>query len=120
MDQLLDNALDPDAADDPLLNARKQAAPAEPSLPQMPSREQVTEAMAVLLPAIRGCAMGQSGLATAAITVRNTGRVAAVKVTGAPFAGTASGRCMEGVVRRARFPRFRQSMFRVKFPLAIR
>ena len=75
--------------------------------------------MTVLLPAIRGCAMGQSGLATAGIVVRNDGRVASVEIAGAPFAGTASGRCMEGVMRRAQFPRFKQAIFRIKFPFAI-
>ena len=72
-----------------------------------------------LLPAIRGCAMGQSGLATAGIVVRNTGKVASVRVTGAPFAGAPSGRCMEGVVRKARFPAFRQASFRVRYPFSI-
>jgi hypothetical protein len=63
--------------------------------------------------------MGQSGLATAGIVVQNDGRVASVSVTGAPFQGTASGRCMEGVVRRARFPPFKQPSFRVQFPFSI-
>jgi hypothetical protein len=63
--------------------------------------------------------MGQTGLATAAIVVRNDGRVASVEIAGPPFAGTASGRCMEGVMRRAHFPRFKQNIFRVKFPFAI-
>lgn len=111
VDALLDEALDP--------NARRVEAQVQTALPEAPSREEVTEAMAVLLPAIRGCAMGQTGLATAGIVVRGDGRVASVELSGAPFEGTASGRCMEGVLRRARFSRFRQPTFRVRFPFAI-
>ncbi|MDH5670874.1 MAG: hypothetical protein OEZ06_01935 [Myxococcales bacterium] len=118
MDQLLDGALS--GPPEPTLAAKKPASAAPSELPMMPSREEVHEAMAVLLPAIRGCAMGQSGLATASIIVRSDGRVASASVAGAPFAGSPSGRCMEGVVRRARFPRFKQPTFRVKFPLSIR
>jgi hypothetical protein len=118
MDALLDEALSP-AARRNELEARQQAALAANTIPATPSRDEVTQAMTVLLPAIRGCAMGQSGLATAGIVVHSDGRVASVDVAGAPFAGSASGRCMEGVIRRARFPRFSQPSFRIKFPLAI-
>jgi hypothetical protein len=118
MDALLDEALSPKARRDELA-ARQQAALEADAPPPTPSRADVTQAVAVLLPAIRGCAMGQSGLATAGIVVNSDGRVASVDVAGAPFAGTASGRCMEGVLRRARFPRFTQPSFRIKYPLAI-
>jgi hypothetical protein len=118
MDALLDEALSPKARRDELA-ARQQAALDPQAPPPTPSRADVTQAVAVLLPAIRGCAMGQSGLATAGIVVNSDGRVASVDVAGAPFAGTASGRCMEGVLRRARFPRFTQPSFRIKYPLAI-
>jgi hypothetical protein len=112
VDDLLDQALSPGAR--PVAEAAAQA-----ELPEAPSREEVTQTMTVLLPAIRGCAMGQTGLATAGIVVRADGRVASVELSGAPFADTASGRCMEGVIRRARFSRFRQPTFRVRFPFAI-
>jgi translation initiation factor IF-2 len=118
MDALLDEALSPKARRDELA-ARQQAALEATAIPPTPSRAEVTQAMTVLLPAIRGCAMGQSGLATAGIVVHSDGRVASVEIAGAPFAGSASGRCMEGVIRRARFPRFSQPSFRIKFPLAI-
>ena len=112
VDALLDEALSGSGA-----RPAPAAGPAE--LPEAPSRDEVTQAMAVLLPAIRGCAMGQTGLATAGIVVRGDGRVASVELSGAPFEGTASGRCMEGVLRRARFSRFRQPTFRVRFPFSI-
>ena len=118
MDSLLDEALAPRAQRDPG-RARREAALQQDTLPATPSREDLTKAMTVLLPAIRGCAMGQSGLATAAIVVRADGRVAGVEVAGAPFSGTASGRCMEGVIRRAQFPKFTQPIFRIRFPFAI-
>lgn len=113
VDDLLDQALANPA------DRRVSAVAVEPAIPEAPSREEVTQAMAVLLPAIRGCAMGQTGIAAAGIVVRGDGRVASVELSGAPFAGTASGRCMEGVIRRARFSRFRQPTFRVRFPFAI-
>ena len=118
VDDLLDEALSPEHRKQALAAEREKAKSAA-TLPLMPARGDVQQAMAVLTPALRGCAMGQSGLATAVITVRNDGSVAAVRVNGAPFAGTASGRCMEGVVRRAKFPRFRQPTFRVRFPFKI-
>lgn len=118
VDDLLDDALAGS-------NQRRAAAEADRALaapvsvPVAPSREDVTRAMTVLLPAIRGCAAGQSGLATIGIVVRNDGRVESAAVSGAPFEGERSGRCMEGVVRRAKFPRFQQSTFRVQFPFAL-
>ena len=118
MDALLDEALAPAAQRNELAHQRELAIH-DDELPLTPSRDDVTKAMTVLLPAIRGCAMGQSGLATAGIVVRNDGRVASVEIAGPPFAGTASGRCMEGVMRRAQFPRFKQAIFRIKFPFAI-
>jgi len=118
MNDLLDQALTP-AQRANEARARQALGPAGESLPLSPGRDDVTRAMTVLLPAIRGCASGQSGLATVAIVVRNDGRVESAAVSGAPFEGERSGRCMEGVVRRAKFPRFQQSSFRVQFPFAI-
>ena len=114
----LDAVLD-DAFADRRAHAAKALANEAAALPLAPSRDDVTKAMTVLVPAMRGCAQGQSGLATAGIVVRNDGRVESVTLSGSPFAGTASGRCMEGVVRRARFPHFRQAAFRVQFPFAL-
>jgi len=53
------------------------------------------------------------------IVVLSDGRVESAELNSGPFQGTASGRCMEGVVRRARFPRFKQANFRVQFPFAV-
>lgn len=110
--------------DQALSAPRKAAAPAKPFLPSneppvTPSRDDVVKSMSVLIPAIRGCAQGQSGVVTLNISVHNDGRVESAAASGAPFEGTASGRCMEGVTRRARFPRFQQPSFRVQFPFSL-
>jgi hypothetical protein len=107
---------------DQALTGEKQAPPTAavaPTLAQTPSRDDVVSSMSVLVPAIRGCAQGQSGLAPMSIVVLNDGRVESAALSSGPFQGTASGRCMEGVVRRARFPHFKQANFRVQFPFAV-
>lgn len=121
VDDLLDQALASSTAKKEQERAdRALAAQAQANaIPVAPSRDDVTRAMTVILPAIRGCAAGQSGLATVGIVVKNDGHVESASVTGAPFEGERSGRCMEGVVRRAKFPRFQQSSFRIQFPFAI-
>ncbi|HET6336556.1 MAG TPA: hypothetical protein VFG30_25205 [Polyangiales bacterium] len=121
IDDLLDQALSSTAAKQEQARVAQadRALVAANTIPVVPSRDDVTRSMTVILPAIRGCAAGQSGLATVGIVVKNDGRVESVSVTGAPFEGDRSGRCMEGVVRRAKFPRFQQSSFRIQFPFAI-
>lgn len=126
-DTVMDAVLD-DAFSGPEQRAKERAAeqraaralaPQQQELPLSPSRDDVMKTMSLLVPAIRGCAQGKSGLATVAIVVRSDGHVESAAVSGPPFAGTASGGCMEGVVRRAKFPRFKQASFRVQFPFAI-
>jgi hypothetical protein len=119
IDALLDDALSPEAkrAEQARADAAQAAKP-QP-VPITPSRDDVAHTMSGLQLAVRGCAMGQTGVATAALLVRYDGRVSTVQVTGAPFAGTASGRCMEGVLRNAQFPRFRQPTFTVRYPFSI-
>jgi hypothetical protein len=121
IDDLLDQALSSTAAkqEQERVARADRALEAANTIPVVPSRDDVTRSMTVILPAIRGCAAGQSGLATVGIVVKNDGRVESVSVTGAPFEGDRSGKCMEGVVRRAKFPRFQQSSFRIQFPFAI-
>jgi hypothetical protein len=121
VDDLLDQALSSTAAKQEQERTARadRALAASNAIPVVPSRDDVTRSMTILLPAIRGCAAGQSGLATVGIVVKNDGHVESVSVTGAPFEGDRSGRCMEGVVRRAKFPRFQQSSFRIQFPFAI-
>ncbi|HKP55085.1 MAG TPA: hypothetical protein VJV78_00110, partial [Polyangiales bacterium] len=120
VDSLIDRALEETGTPSLTLGRGSNPSAAAPAgVPLAPSREDVTRTMTVLLPAIRGCAGGESGLATLGIVVRNDGHVENVTVSGAPFEGARSGRCMEGVVRKAKFPRFQQSSFRVQFPFQI-
>jgi hypothetical protein len=114
MDEMIDDALA-----HPKAKGGRAPAPAPAAVPLAPSRDDVVKAMGTLVPAIRGCAQGQSGLAPMTIVVKNDGHVESAALSGGPFQGTASGGCMEGVVRRARFPRFQQASFRVQFPFAI-
>jgi hypothetical protein len=58
-------------------------------------------------------------MAVATIVVRGDGTVASVGVGGGPFAG-APAACMEGVMRSATFPPFRQTQFRVQYPMSFR
>lgn len=113
LDSLLDNALSADARHPE--QTRVEAA----ALPVTPSREEVANAVASVQTAMRGCAMGETGIANAALSVRNDGKVTSAQVTGAPFAGTSGGRCMEGVLRSAHFPRFKQPTFSVQYPVSI-
>jgi hypothetical protein len=115
IDSMLDQAFSPTAR--PADKANQPAAPT--AVPPAPTRDDVVKAMSVLIPAIRGCAQGQSGMAPVSIVVHSDGRVESAALSSGPFQGSASGRCMEGVVRRARFPRFSQPSFRVQFPFAI-
>lgn len=118
-DTNIDNMLDQALTGEKRAVAAAPAATTPPVLPQTPTRDDVVSSMSVLVPAIRGCAQGQSGLAPMSIVVLSDGRVESAALSSGPFQGTASGRCMEGVVRRARFPRFKQANFRVQFPFAV-
>jgi hypothetical protein len=123
LDTLLDNALSPEARAAEL--AREQRPPAQPQPApsqqpsETPSRSEVAQAMSGLQRAIVGCAMGQKGVAQAVLTVRNDGSVVTAEITNAPFAGTASGRCMEGALRSAHFARFSKPLFSVRYPFSI-
>lgn len=111
-----------DALLDEALVGPGRAAPqaSAPALPETPSAADVTGAIKVLVPAIRGCAGGQQGVAVLSLVVGSDGRVRDARIEGAPFVGTAAGTCMEGVARRARFPRFARPTFRVQLPLQLR
>jgi hypothetical protein len=98
---------------------RRAALAAAAAVPWVPARDDVIHAMRELLPALRECAQGQTGLATADVMVSNDGHVQMVGLTGHAFGGTPSGRCMEGVLLRAHFPRFRQASFRMQFPFLL-
>jgi len=96
------------------------AAPPEANLPESPSRSVVTRVLGGLMGRMRRCAGDQVGMANARIRISNDGTVASVSIAGSPFGGTPQGSCMEGVVRRAHFPRFRRPTIDLTFPFSIR
>jgi len=126
LDSVLDMALGgrPAAGGTRTVANMQAAAPAmaAPSgdLPSTPSRGDVARTLGRLMSQIRQCAGDQVGLANATILVRSDGSPASVAIGGHPFGGTPQGACMEGVLRRAQFPPFRQNTFRVNYPFAIR
>jgi hypothetical protein len=69
---------------------------------------------------LRACAGDQVGMGLATILVRSDGSVASVTVGGNPFGGSPQGACMEGVLRSAQFPAFRQTTAQVRYPFNIR
>jgi hypothetical protein len=94
--------------------------PSEPeSLPESPDRDDVIAAMGSVEGAVRDCAAGRSGVSNITITVvGNSGRVSSALVEG-EFAGTPEGSCMARAVRGARFERFAQPTFRVRYPFSL-
>jgi predicted Zn finger-like uncharacterized protein len=93
--------------------------PAGESLPSTPSRDDVLTALKAVAPKVSACGGGQSGLATAKITVAGpTGRVTGVDVSG-QFAGTPVASCVAKEAGKAKFPRFATPTFSVTFPFKI-
>lgn len=104
---------------DSLLSGAVGGKSSAPDLPDTPSRKQVFDALKAVQPAVKACGRGEHGTATAAITVNGgSGRVTNVSVSG-PFRGTPQEPCIERAVKRAKFPRFKRSSFRVSFPYVI-
>jgi hypothetical protein len=97
----------------------KASAPAasKSNLPRTPSRDQVLKALRGVQPAVSACAKGRrGGMAIADIVVGSSGRVKSVRVSkvGGPVAS-----CIARAVRRARFPKFADRTFSVKFPFKL-
>lgn len=85
------------------------------SLADTPSRDDVMSAMSGVKGKVANCK--GSGVATARMTVSgSTGRVSSASVTGVTGAAQS---CVERAVKTARFPRFQQSSFTVKFPFKL-
>jgi outer membrane biosynthesis protein TonB len=117
LDTLLDSALSPEARRAELNHT--EAPPSAAALAPTPSTQDIARALGSVQFAIRGCAMGQTGAVTAALSIRSDGRVTSAQIIGAPFAGTPAGRCMEGALRSAHFTPFKQAIFSVRYPLSV-
>jgi hypothetical protein len=111
LDQLLDHAVDDEPA--PTTTDDRETG-AEPAVTG-PSREQVRSSMEAVRPALAECAAGRHGLAQVQVTVSPSGRVRAVRVTGA-FAGSAEGSCMARAARGAQFAAFEGEPFTAQYP----
>ena len=111
IDDLLDGALSGK-------EKTKAAAEAPASdLPKSPSREQVMSALNAIKGDVASCGKGQAGVATVAVSVAGaTGRVTNAQVNG--VTGPA-GSCVAQAVRKAQFPKFQSSVFKVTFPFKL-
>jgi hypothetical protein len=111
IDDLLSNALTPGSGSKP----KAAAAPkVDDNLQPKPTRDQVLEAMNGVKNEVQGCAQGATGVAFAEVTVSGaTGRVTNAQISGQTGA---VGSCIARVVRKAKFPKFKESTFQVKFP----
>ena len=87
-------------------------------LPERPTRSQITTVLSALNGPVRFCANGRTGTAPVMIEIGNDGLVRSARVTG-EFAETTEGRCIEDVVRRARFPAFRAPEVRLIYPFVV-
>lgn len=118
MDTLLDDAV---SGPPPSMPASKQVNAKSPKvLPHKPTAEGLRAAIKVLSPAIRGCAMGGRGRVDMVVVLRSDGSVLSARVAGPPYAGTTGGTCMEGALRKARFPAFSAPRVRLRIPFLIR
>ncbi len=90
-------------------------------LPEKPTKQDVMDALKSVTPAVNSCGKGQTGVATVSITIAGaTGSVASAKVVSGPFAGTPAAGCIEGAVKKAKFPKFSQTKFSVSYPFVIK
>jgi predicted Zn finger-like uncharacterized protein len=99
--------------------ARGGAKPstADSNMAATPSRNEVLSAMQDVTPRVKTC--GSGGIATAKVKVAGaTGRVTGVSVSG-QFAGTPAAACVSREVGKARFPKFKQSVFTFSFPFKL-
>lgn len=118
MGSLLDRALEGRA---PLKLGKTRAKPQ--ALPLVPTARELVDALSIVTPAIRGCVHRHVGEQAVALELNlvlsgaDGALSAAVLVP--PFAGTAAGKCVESVVRRAKYPRFTQSRLTVRVPMLL-
>jgi predicted Zn finger-like uncharacterized protein len=113
IDDLLDGALSGNSSGGKSAKSEAAAA-ADSNLPAQPSRDQVMSAMNAVKSAVSACAKGETGIATVNVSVAgSTGRVTTAQVNG--VTGPA-GSCIAQAVRKAQFPKFKQSVFKVAFP----
>ncbi len=83
------------------------------------SRADVRSGMAPMAAKAQSCGGQTPGTVQLRVTVGGNGRVQAVHAMGS-FGGTNTGRCVENIVRNARFPSFEGSSFKFTYPIRLR
>jgi hypothetical protein len=87
------------------------------SLPDKPTREQVLRALGPVQTRVKRCARGQRGVVTLDLRINGPrGRVASAEVSG--VSGDAK-RCVASAARGARFPRFADERFAIRYPIKL-
>ncbi|HJL18444.1 MAG TPA: proprotein convertase P-domain-containing protein [Sandaracinaceae bacterium LLY-WYZ-13_1] len=105
---------DDDADDDDRRVARRQRPrprPRQPRLPDLPTRADIVRVLGALRPQVERCGTQGGSVRVIATVVGSTGRVRSVSSSGTASDG--ERRCVERVVRTARFGRFRRSVLDV-------
>lgn len=97
--------------------AQNQQAAAQAALPPQLTRSMVSGAMGPFNSQVRACAQGQTGTATAVLTVNGDGSVANVVVS-SPW-GSGPNDCITNRLRTARFPAVQRPSSRVVYPFAV-
>lgn len=116
IDDLLDNATGGGGS---RKSSSSSSGESSANLPSSPSKSQVVSAMNSVAGKVKACGQGQSGVAMVSVSVSgSTGRVKGATVSGS-FQGTPVGSCVARAVRSAKFPKFKQSTFTVKYPFRI-
>ncbi len=107
LDDLLDRAIGSGTSPDPMRE----------TLPETPTRRQVSTTLRALEGEVRMCA--ESGVARVRLVVDGaTGRVSSASVSG-EHAGTAVASCVAQAVRTAHFPRFERERFVIDYPYVL-
>jgi Sec-independent protein translocase protein TatA len=103
---------------------KKEPAPtpkASSDMPDKPTKQDVMNALNAVKPKVQSCGKGQTGVATVSINIAgSTGNVASAKVVSGPFKDTPQAGCIENAVKKAKFPKFKQSKFSVSYPFVIK
>ena len=117
LDALMDEVVGGSSSSSKPRQTTSSSSSSSSSLPDAPSRNDVKTALQGVSGQVKACRKDAGGTATVNVTFSGkTGRATGARVTSGPFKGTPVGSCIEGAVRRARVPRFKQSSFKVTFP----
>ena len=117
VDELMRRATGADRAEEAQRARTNEQAAAQASLPPQLTRSMVSGAMSPFNSQVRACAQGQTGTATAVLTVSGDGSVSNVVVS-SPW-GSGPNDCITNRLRTARFPAVQRPSSRVVYPFAV-